>query len=309
MTAGWVLSRHPSGTASRSASVSTFGSTAKPQSLNDTFPGNGRWTCGPNTSWFDPIEEQHLSADLDDGDILRTLASKWVLLVGDSSLRMLFHYIIGIIGLQWTHWPTSYNHHGPTTRRPNSCLGTPSWSSRYSCLEDVSLRGVRITYAFVDYGHEGQLQTIDLLANQSVGAPDAVLLGFGAWNIIFTPTKLAEYAVSVARFMAQLQEFFTTRQTGRYFATLRDHPIDWVFASVVGCPAEDGTFKAFNAISRAAAHAQGWSWFDRNAVIRGDCSPKATCAYGHHHPLGAAQNVILKLYLRHVARSLRASDA
>ena len=286
---------------------------------SSSFPGNGSWACNRDNRsapkvWTDHGKQREVSEELSADNIISILGSRWLLLVGDSSVRMLYHFMIGILISQWRHWPApvegkpgGLSHHGPGhARHYDTCAGNNTlFSDKYPCLEDVLVRGVRFTFAFTDFGAESQLQTLDLLANQSLAAPDAVLLSFGAWSIMYDKEDPEKYASSVDLFTAQLRHFFTTRQHGKYpyFASLRSHPIDWIFASIVGCPAEDEDFQRFNLVARSRATAQGWSWFDRNAVIRNDCTPDVTCQFGNHHPAGAALNVLLKLLLHHIAQS------
>ena len=111
--------------------------------------------------WTDHGKQREVSEELSANDIISTLGSRWLLLVGDSSVRMLYHFMIGILISNWKHWPApvegrpgGLNHHGPGhVRHYNTCAGNNTlFSDKYSCLEDVFVRGARLTFAFTDFG-------------------------------------------------------------------------------------------------------------------------------------------------------------
>lgn len=52
-------------------------------------------------------------------EVRRFVASNWLVLVGDSSIRMLYHHLVALILGEWTVWPTNVSKHYV----PGSCFG------------------------------------------------------------------------------------------------------------------------------------------------------------------------------------------
>ena len=111
-------------------------------------------------------------------DALSALAGRWVVLVGDSSIRMVYHFLIQFLSGEWESWPGSVGSH----YQAGSCFDVPkeaheggcSWDSpSCPCLEDAFVDQTRLTMVWTKYGHSADLLPLHRLANSSVGTPTA----------------------------------------------------------------------------------------------------------------------------------------
>ena len=77
------------------------------------------------------------------GNLESALAGKWLLIVGDSSVRMAYHLIMGSISRGWEIWPEDVNNHGPGEfSAPGGCNKGRNASVENLCLEHYFHRGV-----------------------------------------------------------------------------------------------------------------------------------------------------------------------
>lgn len=110
-------------------------------------------------------------------DIEDVLSGKWILLIGDSSTRMLYDYFIGRWLGNYTHWPSKMTHRGPESHSmPCQGYGT--------CHYDVFIKGARVTFVWLSQNMTTELDTI---LQQTVGVPDMVVGQHGYWEQ-FMPT-------------------------------------------------------------------------------------------------------------------------
>jgi hypothetical protein len=161
------------------------------------WPLHAHLRChGPNDSrnestwnWTDDrgpshYGEEHMASGLGEAfvsDALSALAGRWVVLVGDSSIRMVYHFLIQFLSGEWESWPGSVGSH----YQAGSCFDVPkeaheggcSWDSpSCPCLEDAFVDRTRLTMVWTKYGHSADLLPLQRLANSSVGTPSLVLL-------------------------------------------------------------------------------------------------------------------------------------
>ena len=167
------------------------GDHAAPTNSEDrSFPSAaGRWDCNVTPPTYHDAAGPSTSAQLGFA-ALRPLMGKWTVLIGDSSMRILFHLLLGVLTMKWTRWPPELSAlgHGPDGQ-PKSCLETHATSGG-SCLEDAYHKGLRLTCVWTEYGDDGaQLESLRRVANDTLGAPDVLVVGFGAWWAWHRPSE------------------------------------------------------------------------------------------------------------------------
>ena len=115
-------------------------------------------------------------------DIQDTLQGKWILLIGDSSLRMLYDYLVGRWVGNYTHWPSYWENHGPLS---HSVL----CQNDMSCHYDIFIRGARVTFIWMNLVLRPDLKSV---WHQTVGIPDMVVAQHGYWEVKMNTTEQAE---------------------------------------------------------------------------------------------------------------------
>ena len=158
----------------------------------DARPANFSWQLEPLNA-RDYSAEQYkrkvewVSAD-DDAHALqraawRLIGSRWLVLIGDSSMRQLYQHLGMLLLRRWDFWPQ--NHSARFHEGGASCLedSRMTWDYRFEddCLEDFQFRGARVTFVFTRFGDEPSLMPLARLLDATIGAPDAVVAGVGAW--------------------------------------------------------------------------------------------------------------------------------
>ena len=86
------------------------------------------------------------------------LAGKWLLLLGDSSLRMTYHMLRGHMERDWQIWPSNEDSHGPSnmSAKHHCMLGVPLGekqrrNSTQKCLEHtIHHSGSFLTFVWLD---------------------------------------------------------------------------------------------------------------------------------------------------------------
>ena len=114
-------------------------------------------------------------------DVLQFLVGKWVVLIGDSTARIMYHQLAALLSGKWTVWSgdgDTYNHF-----EAGSCfdLVCPWTTVVCPCLEEAFVGGARLTMVFSKFGVQDDLQLLTQLANRTVGVPNAVLVCIGTW--------------------------------------------------------------------------------------------------------------------------------
>ena len=287
------------------------------------FPSNeGHWSC--NTSpkvWHDEHQQPRAtSAAIDAARVAEVLRGRWVVLVGDSSVRMLYHMLVGIVAGGWTRWPIG----GSARLDESSCLYTvgPGAAGGDPCVEDSWVRGFRATCVWSDFGDVASLASLASLSNATVGVPDLVLVGVGAWWAWHRAHERDAYSETVHQLLRRLDTMFVRRHaaallsgaTGARNDAAQQMPPPAplkVFASTTSC-ARDGDSAAFavykfNSLARDAVHAiKGWVYLNRDVVAGDPCEPETDCLGSHYsarfHPSGDALNVLVNLLVARLAR-------
>ena len=265
----------------------------------------------------------HTNAMLDPAWVHAILNGRWLLLVGDSSVRMLFHLLVGVLSEGFVQWPSHWNQHGPR----GSCLdvlhdngrrlsnGRTDWSIRQPCVEDVFVRGVRLVFMWTELFEPGtaQLQPLAELANRSLSSPHMIVASIGAWfvfnyNVIGAEATATQFVEATTRLSRALTDVFTPRgKRAGYFPRLRTHRMRRLWLGLPDCGVSWRTRSAarylpeairfINDVGRRQAQANSWMWQDRAAVSAKPCDA-ADCRYQAAHPVGNTLNVILKQVLK-----------
>ena len=186
------------------------------------------------------MSQQHL------GSLLK---HKWLLFVGDSALRMMFHLVLGALTLGWIQWPLDPNVTFSARLEPEnaSCLQTYSWltanESHAGCLEDVFVRqwGCRLTMTWVDFNDDpAWLDPLRSLLQQSVGLPDAVVVAIGAWFAKAPggrrfPQVGNAYQSAMETLLGDVEHSLDQRRPARYFRPAWPSSTRLIFAGTSYC--------------------------------------------------------------------------
>lgn len=258
------------------------------------------------------------------------LAGRWVLLVGDSSMRMLYHHLLGLLSGMWELWPAAGGHHF----RPGSCFDSSPdmWSEvNTECMEDAWHGGTRLTMVWTKLGAEADLRPLGRLANASVGVPDLVLVGISAWwtfktlyrGLGWSGSQEEQYARALGSSLAFVEDALRYRRVARlptnataaqrdlaalgYFRELWERPPQLVYMAIPNCGrlAPHGTaarLRSLREVSlRVVRNASSWKWFDRELLSSQVCDARVECpggAGGFAHPAGRALNRYVEVLLQ-----------
>lgn len=263
--------------------------------------------------WHDDEQQQLTAATSASAQsMLELLQNRWVVLIGDSSVRMLFHFLLGALTLGWQKWPSDLREgHGPE-QPPTAWLaalrGTPCLDRHEAnCMEDAHFEGVheqlRLTCLWTEFGEVSTLGALEGLADGVV--PDAIILGVGAWWVWHRPAESLQYEGVIRSLLAHVERVFA----GEGARTTR------VFAATTSCGRKedggDGTAHVamrFNAVAKKQVLAtDAWSWFDRDVLTGVVCDADSDCAgnqfTSRFHPAGDALSVLIVLLLHHLSQS------
>jgi hypothetical protein len=109
-------------------------------------------------------------------DIQNALAGKWILMVGDSSIRMLHDYLVGRWFGNYTHWPArTVTNHGP---KQHSRLCRQQMED---CHYDVFYQGARVTFVWLNL--LVSQKELKYIMERTIGTPDMVIAQHGYWEI------------------------------------------------------------------------------------------------------------------------------
>jgi hypothetical protein len=220
---------------------------------------------------------------------------------------MLFEFLVGVLALDWRHWPSHIDNHGLMDSRvltPSKFLcKTPIRHANRSCLKDTFVNGTRITYLWLDTAEEEQWRALDALELSTLAAPNAILASFGAWDAFLAGRRpdVKGYRLRVGRTLSRLDAMF--QPNASFFGPLWTSPKK-VFAALPTCASRDPKLLFHNALrlnpiaEAVVCERPGWTWFARDTLTVRPCH-KADCLHGTFHPTGSSLNVITKLFLSH----------
>ena len=285
-------------------------------SKNSSSTFLGRWDCNRG-DYFD-ASRHRVSGALARPQL--QLRGKWLLLLGDSTMRMVYHLLLGHLLLGWERWPTQLSHgHGPDYEQDHDAPSSSSSScldahiAGAACIEDAPLLelGTRLTMLWTEYGDDDtQLAPLRHLANATLGQPDIVVLGIGGWWAWNRPKESTQFVHTLTRATTLVDVLFSPRPTHRasYFGDGRrgrfaNRPRK-LFAAIPNCgdKADAAGLRAaqLNSLARAALPAD-WSYLDRETPTRRVCDPRSECAgtqfTARFHPSGRALNAIINMLL------------
>lgn len=128
------------------------------------------------TQWQTDREEKALQQE-----VRRFMHARWVVLIGDSSVRMLYHHLASLLVGRWLLWPPNVNNHYLSGSCFDSTVKQWKYTRADDCLEDFAYRGARITMLWTRFGDEAALAPLSRLLGATAGVPDVVLASIGAW--------------------------------------------------------------------------------------------------------------------------------
>ena len=108
-----------------------------------------------NPTWHDSgSSELTASQPMGQPQLLDVLQDRWLVLIGDSSIRMQFHFMLGVLALGWQRWPDSLMSRGPENPAWSSSLSAPPCLNGHSshCMEDARIGRVRLTCLWSEFG-------------------------------------------------------------------------------------------------------------------------------------------------------------
>ena len=176
------------------------------------------------------------------------------------------------------------------------------------------LHGVRMTCAWIDFGDSEELPPrLQALSQDSLVAPDIIMLSFGAWWVMHRHSDPSGYAAAVDSQLRNVASMFSNRSAVGWYRTRGRRSPHKIFASTTSCsrswPEPDGASRVVTQLNRVARGrvqaAKDWAWFDRELVTNQVCVPEFDCAGGgrqhssRFHPAGSALNVLTNMFLQH----------
>ena len=267
-----------------------------------------------NPTWHDSDSAQ-LTASQPMGrlQLLDALQDRWIVLIGDSSVRMQFHFMLGVLTMGWQRWPDSLMSRGPDNPGWRSALSSPPCLNGHSshCMEDARIDRVRLTCLWSEFGDVSQLTALQKLAKENAErAPDGLVVGIGAWWVEFRKAEHDKYVESVHALVEHLETVFAAQRTVKIFAATTS-------CGKAAAGEEDGTslvVHRFNQMARREVlSVAGWSWFNRDIVTGKVCDHAHDCAGDQYssrfHPAGDALNVVTRLLLGRLAQAWAAAPA
>ena len=223
------------------------------------------------------------------------------MLVGDSTMRMLFHLLVGCVMLSWPTWPAAYDHRGPPWSNGVACDPVGNRSATNKCLLDVFHRGVRITLVWLDFAAPAQLEPLFSLMQRTVlYAPSAVVVGVGEWHRMFRYDKLTELETHLEGVLLKIDGALsrltspssTAQRTRRLMLGLNSCNSAMLYSRRNAT--HDDAERVLQRV--AARHSRYWKYLDRGPLTKAVCNA-SDCKFGEAHPVGDTLNVILKLVL------------
>jgi len=237
-----------------------------------------RYECAPNRTLVLADEHRFTNSDLQ-----TALRGKWILVIGDSSLRMLWDYLAARLTDQWgREWPSTFNNHGPPRGRMCQTNDT-------GCTYDAWISGVRLTFVWQTTASYKALATVGEILGRSTGGPDVVFLDNGPWENVhgIWNQEHTNY------FNALDMLFCPHNQTWPPWTSLP--PLKVFFGIVVCTGLPDQVIRQENWDNAWKSHINftDWVFFERDAFDKAaervpECHDTYinSCRFGAHHPGG-----------------------
>ena len=144
-----------------------------------TWPHSPSLNCTTGCLAWAPVNYlQHASGEglAFEQDVLRFLVGKWLVLIGDSAARMMYHQLASLLSGKWTVWSGvgEMNNHFAT----GSCFDRKcAWTDvSCPCLDEAFVGGVRLTMISSKFGVQADMRELAQLAKRTVGVPSALLV-------------------------------------------------------------------------------------------------------------------------------------
>mmetsp|Transcript_49464 Transcript_49464/g.129054 ORF Transcript_49464/g.129054 Transcript_49464/m.129054 type:complete len:282 (+) Transcript_49464:104-949(+) len=267
-------------------------------------------------------DAKHGMVDSTVHNIQHAVANKWLVFVGDSTIRMLFHLLLGIVMFSWPEWPMGLSYHGPKWMNAQGCIPFGNRSESNKCLNDVYFKGMRFTLVWSDYGAREQLQPLITLARATaISSPSAIIVGIGAWHVAFRSLETEEFELHLMKMLHDLSGAFTDAHGAPEIQQPKSRHLVLGLNSCVRFErpkqaamqilTEEGHSQAaIGTLLHEVAARKGWLFFDRALPTNGVCNA-TDCRFGGVHPTGESLNVVLKLMLLELfpSSNLRVHDA
>ena len=266
--------------------------------------GSGNWSCAEHKG-HPVLKWAGAAPALDNGQLRVALRGRWVFMVGDSSLRMWYDYIVARLAGDWEgrEWDTHWNNFGPTrdnARCQDQMIG---------CNYDAWVAGVRVTFVWNTWASSRReaVAEVEKLVDQSTGGPDVLLVDDGPWE---KKMRFVWGADQVA-FLDDIERALAPRMNT--WPRWPSPPPLKLFCNMNCCdnlkqnPASDWLAASAHHVSQRAQN--NWELFDRAAVVRRareeapDCHGvySAACHFGADHPTGEILAVMVDILAAVVA--------
>lgn len=146
-------------------------------------------------------------------DIQSALQNKWIMMVGDSSVRMLHDYLVGRWLGEYQSWPTGMDNHGP--KHTYRCSGSDEEIQKRDgvpfCHFEVFHQGARVTFIWMPLDLN---KAIPHILGMTIGTPDFFFVQHGYWETLAykhkknpTEQEVANASLATNTFVAAVDQW------------------------------------------------------------------------------------------------------
>jgi len=294
-----------------------------------TWPHSPSLNCTTGCLAWAPVNYlQHASGEglAFEQDVLRFLVGKWLVLIGDSAARMMYHQLASLLSGKWTVWSgvgDMNNHFAAGSCFDRKCAWT---DVSCPCLDEAFVGGVRLTMISSKFGVQADMRELAQLAKTTVGVPSAVLVCIGTWwamkdtwkAVGWSGTHAEQYGRALRGVADAVVAAFSYQRSRVLNGTVVDDtnylreawavPPRYVIMGLPMCgsaPVPAHTRARSQSLNHAARRLvstelnQSWEFFNREALTARVCTAdRADCNFGYPHPVGRTQNRELQVLMQ-----------
>ena len=264
--------------------------------LNDLNHGYYVCEAGGNQIRYRYGAKNNILSRFNNSCIETILDKKWLVFMGDSSLRMMYDYLtLRLLGKD-RMYPSNIDHHGPA--KPFFCGG-----DSVGCTYEFYINGIRLTFI---WHHKPDLphDTLRTLLQTTLGFPDLFIFTLGAWDNGIFKNSTTDYIKNLVNITKP-----PTTEYDKIFASAWKSSINTlkIWASMCSCDHLDSGILKNEILHMEQAGAllkdkEDWMVFDRSVFRRAknlsqQCQKQMrnSCRYQRHHPVDELLSIDLDM--------------